>query len=183
VRDEQKVRLNAYHEAAHAVFAYRDDIGVDSMCVSSEQGNCAIPRADPYERYLPLRYVQFCPAGAYAATPAAYREHPEPEQMSLSWLLAKVSMPNANGTPRRWLSSTPAFPQTSKPAPVTVSPSSLRPYESTLPVKGTRSSRKYQTTGRAAPAWTGPVWTMYGTSCVSGTRAAAPARETLSSSC
>jgi hypothetical protein len=90
VRDEHEVLLSAYHEAAHAVFAYRDDTSIDSVYVSSEQGNCAIRRADLYERYLPLRYAQFCLAGAYAAAVAADLEHPKPEQMPLSWLFAEA---------------------------------------------------------------------------------------------
>jgi hypothetical protein len=88
VRNADEVLLSAYHEAAHAVFAYHDDTGVDSVYVSSEEGNCIIYRDDLYERYLPLRYAQARLAGAYAAFVAAALEHPKPEHVSLSLLSA-----------------------------------------------------------------------------------------------
>ena len=90
MREENEVLLSAYHEAAHAVFAHHDDTDVDNVCISSEQGNCAIRCADLYERYMPWRYAQFCLAGAYAAAVAADLEHPKPEEVPLSWLLAEA---------------------------------------------------------------------------------------------
>ncbi len=89
MRDSDEVLLSAYHEAAHAVFAYHDDIGVGGVWVSDERGECAILRADFYERYLPWKYAQFCLAGAYAAGIAADLEHPKPEDVPLSWLLSE----------------------------------------------------------------------------------------------
>ncbi len=88
MRDEDEVLLSAYHEAAHAVFAHYDDIDVGNVCVSGEGGNCVIYRADQYERYLPLSYAQFYIAGAYAAGVAADLEHPKPDEVPLSWLIA-----------------------------------------------------------------------------------------------
>jgi hypothetical protein len=88
VRDEHEVLLSAYHEAAHAVFAHHDDTNVENVWVSDERGNCTIYGADLYERNLPLRYAQFCLAGAYASGVAAELEHPKPDQMPLSWLFA-----------------------------------------------------------------------------------------------
>jgi hypothetical protein len=88
VRDEHEVELSAYHEAAHAVFAHYDGIDVDNVCVSDERGNCDIYRADLYERYRPMRYAQFYLAGAYAAGVAADLEHPTPDEVPLSWLIA-----------------------------------------------------------------------------------------------
>jgi hypothetical protein len=87
VRDEDEVLLSAYHEAAHAVFAHYDDIDVYKVCVSDERGNCDY-RADLYERYLPMRYAQFNLAGAYAAGVAAGLEHPKPDEVPLSWVIA-----------------------------------------------------------------------------------------------
>ena len=90
MRNADEVLLSAYHEAAHSVFAYHDDTGIDSVCVSSEEGNCIIYRDDLYERYQPLRYAQARLAGAYAAFVAAALEHPKPEQGSLSWLIEEA---------------------------------------------------------------------------------------------
>ena len=87
MRDEDEVLLSAYHEAAHAVFAHYDDIDVYNVCVSDERGNC-VYRADLYERYLPMKYAQFYLAGAYAEGVAADLEHPTPDEVPLSWLIA-----------------------------------------------------------------------------------------------
>lgn len=88
MRDEHEVLLSAYHEAVHAIFAHYDDTDVGNVCVSDEGGNCVIYRADLYERYLPLSYAQFCIAGACAAGVAEALQHPKPDQISLSWLIA-----------------------------------------------------------------------------------------------
>ena len=88
MRNADEVLLSAYHEAAHAVFAYHDDTVVDSVYVSSEQGICTIYHADRYERYLPLRYAQSRLAGAYAAVVAQQLRHPKPDQVTLSCLIA-----------------------------------------------------------------------------------------------
>ena len=90
MRDADEVLLSAYHEAAHAVFAHYDDIDVYNVCVSDERGNCVIYGADLYERYLPLKYVQFYLAGAYAAGVAAELEHPKPDEVPLSWVIAEA---------------------------------------------------------------------------------------------
>lgn len=89
MRDEHEVLLSAYHEAAHAVFAYHNNTDVDNVTVSDNRGACTIHRADLYERYLPLRYAQFCLAGAYAAGVAQDLRHPKPDEVPLSWLLAE----------------------------------------------------------------------------------------------
>jgi len=81
-----EVLASAYHEAAHAVFAYYDDTEIDLVWVSDETGNCTIWRADLYERYLPWEYAQVCLAGAFAAYVATTLEHPKPESVSLDWL-------------------------------------------------------------------------------------------------
>lgn len=90
MRDEHEVLLSAYHEAAHAVFAYHNDTSLGEVWVSDEWGNCTIYRADLYERYLPLNYAQFWLAGAYAAGVADVLQHPRPDQISLSWLSAEA---------------------------------------------------------------------------------------------
>ena len=87
MRNEDEVLLSAYHEAAHAVFAHYDGTDGYNVYVSDERGNC-VYRADLYERYLPMRYAQFNLAGAYAAIVAADLEHPTPDEVPLSWLIA-----------------------------------------------------------------------------------------------
>jgi hypothetical protein len=82
--------FTCYHEAAHAIFAYYDDTGIDNVWVSDEWGNCTICRADLYERYQPWEYARFCLAGAYANYVAKTLEHPKLEWVSLDWLRANA---------------------------------------------------------------------------------------------
>jgi hypothetical protein len=80
------LRGRCYHEAAHAIFAYHDEVEIDEVWASDERGGCSLYRAELYKRYEPWGYARFCLAGAYATYIAETLEHPKPEQLSLSQL-------------------------------------------------------------------------------------------------